>query len=275
MSATTLSGAPSRAAIAAVPASYVEWAPIFAGAVLAAAISLILFAFAGGVGLAVSSPWPGQGPSGAALGVVSIAWTMIVLLFSSIAGAYVAGRLRSPREDATADEIEVRDGAHGLLVWATGLLLGAFAAMALAVAAQSAAAAANDEIAPATVSYEADKLIRGVDEDRAELRAEIDPILGNAALSGSFPDADRAYVATLIAGASDVSEIEARTSVDAWASAMTQEAEAARKAGAVVAFLLAATTLTAGAAAYFAGGMGGRHRDRNSAFPWTRLRAAG
>ncbi|MEQ8749378.1 MAG: hypothetical protein RIC52_06330, partial [Amphiplicatus sp.] len=133
MSAADLTGAPTRAAsLTAVPASYVEWGPIFAGAVLAAALSLVMFAFAGGVGLAISSPW--QGPSGAALGVVSVAWTMIVLLFSSMAGAYVAGRLRSPRADATADEVEVRDGTHGLLVWATGLLLGALAAMALALA---------------------------------------------------------------------------------------------------------------------------------------------
>lgn len=272
MSAADLTGAPTRAAsLTAVPASYVEWGPIFAGAVLAAALSLVMFAFAGGVGLAISSPW--QGPSGAALGVVSVAWTMIVLLFSSMAGAYVAGRLRSPRADATADEVEVRDGTHGLLVWATGLLLGALAAMALALAAQSAAAAGADDAPPAAMSYEADKLIRGVDEDRAEIRAEVDPILANAALTGSLPDADRAHVASLIADASDVSETEARTRVDAWAASMIEDADSARKVGAVAAFLLAATTLTAGAAAYFAGGMGGRHRDRNSPFLWTRARA--
>ncbi len=270
MSAANLTGAPTR--VAAVQTSYVEWGPIFAGAVLAAALSLVLFAFAGGVGLAISSPWPGEGAPGAALGVVSIAWTMVVLLFSSMAGAYVAGRLRSPRADATADEIEVRDGAHGLLVWATGLLLGALAAMALSLAAQSAAADA-DAAAPAAVSYEADKLMRGVGDERAELRAEIDPILARAALTGSFPDADRAYVAALIAGAGDVSEGEARSRIDSWATAATEEADAARKAAAIAAFLLAATTLTAGAAAYFAGGMGGRHRDRNSPFLWTRARA--
>ena len=38
-------------------------------------------------------------------------------------GAYVAGRLRARLSAATADEVEFRDGVHGLLVWALATLL--------------------------------------------------------------------------------------------------------------------------------------------------------
>ena len=37
-------------------------------------------------------------------------------------GGYIAGRMRAPI-DASDDEIEFRDGTHGVLVWAIAMVL--------------------------------------------------------------------------------------------------------------------------------------------------------
>jgi hypothetical protein len=54
-------------------------------------------------------------------------WLMWVQGSAYMAGGYLAGRLRRRHFDATGDEVEVRDGAHGLVVWALGTLIAALA----------------------------------------------------------------------------------------------------------------------------------------------------
>lgn len=251
--------------------SYVEWGPIFAGAVLAVSISLVLFAFAGGVGMAVASPWPGADGS-ETLTVLSIAWIILAMIFSSICGGYIAGRLRSPRAGASETEVEFRDGAHGLLVWAAGLILATLAAMALSLAAGAAAVTTNADTW--SDDYPTSVLLRGAGDDYEAVRREINPIIVRLAAGDDFTEEDRAYLSASVADNIDLSEAEARARVDNWAAVKIEEAKNARRAGAITAFLLAATSLTAAAAAYFAAGMGGRHRDRNLPFPWTRMRIA-
>src|SRR6201999_1604817 len=53
-------------------------------------------------------------------------WSIWVLVSSLIAGGYLAGRFRHRTYDATEHESDVRDGAHGLLVWALAALLGSY-----------------------------------------------------------------------------------------------------------------------------------------------------
>ena len=108
-----------RAATRRLP-SAVDWAAIIAGGVLAIAISFILLTFGSAIGLSLTSPYEGEGRSLAFLGVASGLWVVWVQISSFIAGAYLAGRLRRRLPDATAHEVEVRDGSHGLLVWALG-----------------------------------------------------------------------------------------------------------------------------------------------------------
>lgn len=38
-------------------------------------------------------------------------------------GGYIAGRLRKRVDDASEHEIDVRDGAHGLILWGVGIIL--------------------------------------------------------------------------------------------------------------------------------------------------------
>lgn len=104
---------------------YVDWAAISAGAILASAISFVLFTFGTGLGLSVTSPYPGESPSPTAFAIGLGLWVLWVSTSSFLAGAYLTGRLRRRIGDATEHEVEVRDAAHGLLVWAVSVLIGA------------------------------------------------------------------------------------------------------------------------------------------------------
>src|SRR5215207_242719 len=108
--------------------SYVDWPAIIAGAVLASAISFVLFTFGTGIGLSLTSPYPGESVSPWAFAVALGLWVLWVSVSSFIAGAYLTGRLRRRIGDASEHEVEVRDAAHGLLVWALSALIGAMIA---------------------------------------------------------------------------------------------------------------------------------------------------
>ena len=118
-----------RAAVLRDTVRHIQWRPIFAGATAAAALAFVLHAFAGAIGLSVSSTAPTWRDASIALWLLSGVYLIFVALASYGLGGYVAGRARSRWEDAPGrDEVELRDGGHGLLVWAfatliTGLLL--------------------------------------------------------------------------------------------------------------------------------------------------------
>ncbi|NMU92727.1 hypothetical protein HGQ98_24430, partial [Achromobacter ruhlandii] len=110
-----LDGAP---AVRESAVSAVSWAAVFAGAVIAAALSLALFAGGSGLGLLSVSPWSGEGLSAPAAGIGIVAWMLFTQIVAYGIGGYVAGRLRTKWVDAHLDEVYFRDTAHGFLVWA-------------------------------------------------------------------------------------------------------------------------------------------------------------
>jgi hypothetical protein len=135
--------------------SYVDWCAIALGTVLAAAISIVLFTFGTGIGLSIVSPYEGEGVSAPVYFIVLAVWVLFVQVFSYTAGGYVAGRLRKRVGDATLHEVQMRDGAHGLGVWAFGVVIVSFfvvlgatgvgAIIGGSAAAGGAAGAASDE----------------------------------------------------------------------------------------------------------------------------------
>lgn len=103
--------------------SAVSWPAVFAGAVAAAAMSLILFVLGIGFGLGALSPWAGEGISGTAFGISTILWITLTSLVASAAGGYITGRLRTRWLAVHADEVFFRDTAHGFLAWGVATLL--------------------------------------------------------------------------------------------------------------------------------------------------------
>lgn len=257
--------------------SYVDWPAVFAGAALAAAISFVLLTFGAAIGLSMVSPFGGEG---AAIGWVALAtaiWVLWAQVSSFMAGGYLAGRLRRRIGDATEHEVDVRDGAHGLIVWAAGVILGAvlaFGAIGGAMQTAGGAAAAVAEAVPDDFGYAADALFRGGTDTGEPARAEAARILFAGLTGDGVPEDDRAYLASVVAAETGLPEAEAAERVDAvivGAEAVRNEAaeaaETARRVGVVAAFLTAASLLVSGAGAYWAASVGGRHRDEHTAFP--------
>jgi MFS family permease len=101
----------------------VSWGAVIAGAVGAAALSLVLFLLGTGLGLAAVSPWSREGISGTTAGVSTIIWITVVQLLASALGGYLAGRLRTRWVTVHTNEVFFRDTAHGFLAWAVATLL--------------------------------------------------------------------------------------------------------------------------------------------------------
>jgi hypothetical protein len=107
--------------------SYVDWASILAGAVVAAAIGVVFAGFGAALGLSALSPQEGEGNGTLSL-ILTGLWALITILVSYGAGGYVAGRMRRRFEGATPDEVSARDAIHGMVVWGLGVLIGAWIA---------------------------------------------------------------------------------------------------------------------------------------------------
>src|SRR5215207_3148426 len=119
--------------------SFVEWSAVLAGAVLAAALSFVFLTFGTAIGLSATSPWPNSGLSAKVVASLAIFWALAQQIGSLMAGGYVAGRMRTRWYEA-GHEAEFRDGLHGGLVWAVGVLISALLVSATAgLAARTAA----------------------------------------------------------------------------------------------------------------------------------------
>jgi hypothetical protein len=118
----TVATADTRGIVSPI-SSYIEWAPIIAGAITAAALSFVLFTFGSAIGLTAVSPWSSSGlPAWTWLiAIIASLWVLLVQAGSYALCGYVAGRFRAPLGAASASERQFRDGAHGFVVWALGI----------------------------------------------------------------------------------------------------------------------------------------------------------
>ena len=94
-----------RPGVLAGNTSAVSWPAIFAGAVSAAALSLILLVLGTGLGLASVSAWAPMGETTKAISWATIGWIVFVAVASSALGGYIAGRLRTRWLSVHTDEV--------------------------------------------------------------------------------------------------------------------------------------------------------------------------
>lgn len=134
--------------------SGVSWSAVLAGAAAAAALALILIVLGAGLGMSTVSPWPGKGFGMSTVGASSIAWLVLTQIVASVAGGYLAGRLRIKWATVHTDEVYFRDTAHGFLSWAIAAL--ATVCLVGTVAGPVASAAAGMTAATAAVSTVSD-----------------------------------------------------------------------------------------------------------------------
>lgn len=251
------------------PLSYIHWGPVTAGAIAAAAVWFVLMTFATAVGLATLSPSPTWRDTSIALALLSGVWLLLVALGSFGLGGYLAGRVRSSWA-TSEDEVEFRDGAHGLLVWALAVVIGAVLTWATATALTSVSAGTTTVMRPtqgepAFLAYELDRLFRSDRRpERAdpEARAEAGRIIMTGVGRRDIGAEDRAYLVRLVAARTGLAPADAERRVTEVVAQARRAARRARASSVVIGFMTAASLAVGAAAAWFAAGIGGRHRDR-------------
>jgi len=242
---------------------------VSAGAIAAAAVWFVLMTFASAVGLATLSPSPTWRDTSIALALLSGVWLLLVALGSFGLGGYLAGRVRSSWA-TSEDEVEFRDGAHGLLVWALAVVIGAVLTWATATALTSVSAGTTTVMRPtqgepAFLAYELDRLFRSDRRpERAdpEARAEAGRIIMTGVGRRDIGAEDRAYLVRLVTARTGLAPADAERRVSEVVAQARQAARRARASSVVIGFMTAASLAVGAAAAWFAAGIGGRHRDR-------------
>lgn len=260
--------------VSEVRTNYVEWGPVLAGAVVASAISFVLFTAGSAIGLSLLSPYPSQSYGRSAASLAAF-WTIFVPIFSLLIGGYLAGRMRAAWS-ANPDEVEFRDGVHGLLVWSSAVVIGGLLAyLAAATAAQVGGEIGRAAIADrgALVASSVDTLLRPAPgppaanpqgaATSAEARDELTRVLVASTADGSLDTADRDYLAQVVANRTGLPPDAALKRVeDAYAAAL-KAVDMARKAAVAAGLATATALLLSLAAAWYAAQRGGRHRDQN------------
>lgn len=253
--------------VAAVPmtevlaSSYLGWPAIIAGALVGTAIFVTLTPFGSAIGLAITSPYLGQGLSAKATVIAITIWTLWVVVSSYIASGYIAGRMRHMTPDVSIHESEIRDGAHGLIAWAlTTLLVGMIVSTALSGIVREAQSKTPEQTDHSL--YMADALLRG---ERLEtpynegLRREVAAILQSGVYNGAVTASDRDYLVRLVTDRG-LTPVDAQKRVDYAITDVRDTANAKRKVGILAAFLSAAASAIGAAAAWWAATIGGQHR---------------
>lgn len=271
--------------------AYVEWGAIFAGAVLAAALSFVFLTFGAAIGLSAASPWPNSGASVKFIAGLAVFWTMVQQIGAFMAGGYIAGRMRSRWNETTQHEVEFRDGLHGGLVWAVGLVIG----VAILMASAGAAARTGIETAGRAAAITAsttdptdlllDTMLRPANVAQAapqpaatppaarprpadaigpdDSRAEMSRIIASSVVNGSMSAPDRAYLAQIVAQRTGVTPPEAEKRVAEAVTAAREAADKARRATILTGFVTAASLIVSFGAAWWAALKGGQHRDNS------------
>jgi hypothetical protein len=251
------------------PLSYIHWGPVIAGALVTAAAWLVLMAFASAIGLATVSPSPTWRDTSRGLGLLTGAWLLLSALFSFALGGYIAGRVRSSWA-TSQDEVEFRDGTHGLLVWGLAIVLGAVLTGLTATALGALSAGSTTTLRPAQgepsfLAYEIDRLLRSERRPEAadpELRGEASRIvMRGIGRRGMAPD-DRTYLVRAVAARTGIPQADAERRVAEVTAAARRAVRRARDLSVVIGFMTAASLALGAAAAWFAANIGGQHRDR-------------
>ena len=269
--------APDIVAGPAVESSYerwtLQWSPIVAGALTASAISSILITFAATVGLGVSSTSPTWRNASVALFVLSGIYLILQALVSFGCGGYVAGRCRALYGAAVAEDVETRDGWHGIAAWALAVVLGtALAALVAGMGKPTNPTHPTTTTEPSIISYEIDELFRAPrrppNADLTPLRAEAGRVLMTSSGHNGVSSDDRTWLVQLVTATTGLAGADADRRVDKVIHDSRTAISRARASTIIVAFSLA-TALLLGAAASWAGAeAGGRHRDGAPLADW-------
>lgn len=240
--------------------NYVDWGAILAGVAISSGLFSIFAAFTSAIGLALVPSASDSRIAGLTLLSATALWALWIQLSSTMAGAYITGRMRHRIGDAKQHEVEMRDGTHGLVMWAVSVIVSAMFAGWLAMSAGSALSRLDVDTA-----YYTDRLIRADANSAAAVSTEAEQAKIAALLARIVVVAntdDQAYLSAQVAKIAGISEPAAAMRIDQSVAEMTVAADNARRFGILLAFFTAASLLVGAVSAWWAAGKGGEHRDQ-------------
>lgn len=268
-----------NAPIARASTSGLSWGAVIAGAVAAAAASVILLAIGSSIGLASVSPWAATGASIGAFTLGAAIWLIITQWVASGVGGYLAGRLRTRWPHTDEHEVFFRDTAHGFLAWAvatlfTLVLIAVTAGNSLPSGDRMSATAGHDDAGSALLAYDVDFLFRNSrpapSTSLDEARLQADRILKTTMITNSVSLQDKAYLVQLVVQQTGISPAMAQVRVEevlVWEQGVRQKfalaADIARKSAASLAIYTALSMLIGALIASIAAALGGHQRERN------------
>ncbi|HZP76518.1 MAG TPA: hypothetical protein VFB45_10280 [Pseudolabrys sp.] len=225
-----------------------SWGAVIGGTIAATAVAFLIIALGSGIGFSLSLPY--SGPSATTLTAAAAVWLVLAEALAFATGGYLAARLRSPLQDLAPGDTTFRDAAHGLVVWALGVVVMAavagmvslFAAGAAAHVSAGAAAgmvgssggqSGQTTSSASPVDYFVDLMLRPRSITQAasagsettgsgsgssaplnrETRAEVTRVVMHAASQGKLDDTDRSYLAQLVAMRSGLPQDQAEQRV--------------------------------------------------------------
>lgn len=251
--------------------SAVSWPAVIGGAFVAASLSLILLTLGTGLGLSSVSPWSNRGATVSAIGAGAIIWLIVTHVLASAFGGYLAGRLRTKWTSLHTDEIFFRDTAHGLLVWAVGMVITAgFLTSAAATFAGSAATAPANATSTTGSrldpnAYFVDSLLRSGSSSNVKVesaeRAEVERAFAHSLTRGDISPDDKGFLTQEVSARTGSSPADAEKRVSAVFAEAQQTADATRKSLAHLSLWLFVALLSGAFCASYAGTIGGRQRD--------------
>ena len=250
-----------------------QWTPIVAGALVACAASSIMVTFGAAIGLGVSSAAPSWRDASIALWVLSGLFLILQALISFGCGGYIAGRCRAPYGEVT-DDMDRRDGIHGVTSWALAVILGTCLAALIAYGASrpSALTQPSTTTEPSVISPEIDHLFRAERQppsaDLAPLRAQAGRVLMTSSGHSGISADDRAYLVRLVTATTGLTGPDAEHRVDAVIADAKTAVSRARASTIILAFSIAAALLFGAVAAWAGAEAGGRHRDGAPLSDW-------
>ena len=234
----------------------VSWGAIFAGAVIALVVQVILNLAGIGIGAATLDPRTGDNPAAGALGIGAGIWFAISTILAALVGGIAAGRLSGrPKASTTA--------WHGLTAWAVstlfviyllgsgigGLLGGAAGTLgSVAGSVTSAAGSAVQAVAPANPFDAIERQIRSRAPADADPAAARDAAIAavRTAVTGTEAEADqaRAQAAEALAQAQGIPVPEAEQQIEQYQTQFQQTVESAKQTATEAADAAAAATTT-------------------------------
>jgi hypothetical protein len=249
--------------------SGVSWAAVLAGALVAAAVSILLVALGAGLGFATAAPFNGRPQTAAAFSIMAGIWLILTQWIASGFGGYITGRLRTKWANLHTHEVFFRDTANGFVMWATATVMVALltAGAGLLAASRSSANAIGHADAPGPYAYEVDRLFRsGHPDDSASaqaVRAEAARILAAETTGVQVNAEDRGYLAQMVASRTGVPISVAQSRVDTAIDLARDEAKTAARSASATGVFTALAMLIGAFIACVAGALGGRQRDEH------------